>query len=332
MTIFIYLLEKNNRKLTSKPFLPHFLSCFSLLVPPFNQPKFCPTASWNPNAITFADQSIIGSEPQTVFVNTNNTIYVANRENSQILVWYEGTTSPTTIIAGNFTEPNSFFVTSNGDIFIDDGERHGQVQKWIAQTNTFDTVMNVNSSCSGLFVDINDTLYCSIRWDHQVVKRSLNDPERTSTTVAAGTGSLGSAFNELNQPLGIFVDVSLDLYVADCGNSRVQLFVSGRWSGITVAGFRSPNPTINLDCPSGIVLDSEKYLFIVDFLNNRIVASGLNGFRCLVGCYGEGSQLNRMNWPTSLSFDRSGNMFVVDHDNNRIQKFMYLEKSCGKSY
>jgi hypothetical protein len=118
--------------------------------------------------------------------------------------------------------------------------------------------------------------------------------------------------------------------VADCSNNRVQLFQSGESNGITVAGSTSPNPTINLRFPTGIILDAEKYLFIVDYANHRIVGSSLNGFRCLVGCYGEGSQSNRLNRPFSFSFDRSGNMFVADQWNNRIQKFEYLDSSFGK--
>ncbi len=100
---------------------------------------FCPTATWNPNGITFANQSILGDYPRAIFVNTNNTIYVANRQNNQILVWNEGSESPTKIVSGNFTGPNSTFVTSNGDIYIDDGEENGRVQKWISTTETFDT-------------------------------------------------------------------------------------------------------------------------------------------------------------------------------------------------
>jgi hypothetical protein len=122
--------------------------------------------------------------------------------------------------------------------------------------------------------------------------------------------------------------MNFDLYVADCRNHRVQLFQSGESNGITVAGSTSPNPTIKLDCPTGIVLDAEKYLFIVDSLNHRIVGSGLNGFRCLVGCYGMGSESNQLKFPFSFSFDRFGNMFVADNWNFRIQKFEYLEKSC----
>jgi hypothetical protein len=218
---------------------------------------------------------------------------------------------------------------SNGDIYIDDGTKNNQVVKWISSTNTFVPVMNVNSACYGLFVDIYDNLYCSMSNHHQVVKRWLKSSAMT-TTVVAGTGASGSASNELDSPGGIFIDVNLDLYVADCANSRVQLFQSGQSNGITVAGIKSLNPTISLNYPTGIVLDAQKYLFIVDSENGRIVVSGTNGFRCLVGCYGQGLQSNQLSSPFTLSFDRSGNMFVTDQFNNRIQKFEYVENSSGK--
>ncbi|CAF1083142.1 unnamed protein product [Adineta steineri] len=294
----------------------------------FNQPKFCPTATWNPTGITFDNQSIVGQYLRAIFVNTNNTIYVIGKENNTIVMWQEESVNPTKIISGNFTESQSLFVTLSGDIYIDDGINNRGVQRWSAETNMFVIVMNVNSTCYGLFVDINDTLYCSMAFHHQVVKRSLNDPLIVSNNVAAGTGIDGLASNQLDSPEGIFVDVNLDLYVADCGNHRVQLFQPGESNGTTVAGSTSLNPTITLECPSGIVLDDEKYLFIVDHRNHRIVGSGLNGFRCLVGCYGKGSQSNQLNYPSGLSFDRSGNMFVIDTSNRRIQKFKYLNRYC----
>ncbi|CAF4170401.1 unnamed protein product, partial [Adineta steineri] len=296
----------------------------------FNQPKFSSTATWSSNGITIANQPIVGLYPFAIFVNTNNTIYVANRENNTIVIWQEESVNPTEIIHGNFTRPCSLFVTSNGDIYIDDGEKNGRVQKWIAETNNFVTVMNVNSSCYGLFVDTNDTLYCSMFGHHQVVKRSLHDAVMTPNRVAAGTGIRGSASNHLNGSRGIFVDMNLDLYVADCNNDRVQLFQSGKLNGITVAGLKSLNPTITLKCPTGIILDAEKYLFIVELLNHRIVGSDSNGFRCLVGCYGRGSQSNRLSYPSSFSFDHFGNIFVTDRDNHRIQNFLLMKDSLGK--
>ena len=60
----------------------------------YNQPKFCPNASWNPNATTFANISTVGSNPFGIFVNTNNTVYATNQVNGLILVWLEGSINP----------------------------------------------------------------------------------------------------------------------------------------------------------------------------------------------------------------------------------------------
>ena len=250
-------------------------------------------------------------------------------------MWHEGNTNPTKIISGNFSSPYSLFVTSNGDIYINDGFLNGRVQKWISQNNSWITVMNVNSSCTGLFVDIHDDLYCSMSKHDQVVKKELSSSLMTSTIVA-GTGTAGPASNQFRSPQGIFVDVNLDLYVTDCGNDRVQLFQSGQLDGITVAGGLQSSSTISLSCPKGTVLDAQKYLFIVDGNalmvdgNHRIVRSNPNGWECLVGCGRPGFQSNQLNLPFSLSFDRLGNLYVTDRDNSRIQKFEFLENSCGK--
>ena len=188
--------------------------------------------------------------------------------------------------------------------------------------------MTVNSPCSGLFIDISNTLYCSMGSRDQVLKRSLNDSAMTTTTIA-GSASSGSGSNQLWYPEGIFVDINFDLYVADSGNDRIQLFPSGELNGITVAGSGSPNITITLSLPYAVVLDADHYLFIADKGNHRIIGSGPYGFRCLVGCSGSGSGSNQLAYPTSLSFDIDGNLFVADSNNNRIQKFILMTNSCG---
>jgi DNA-binding beta-propeller fold protein YncE len=190
--------------------------------------------------------------------------------------------------------------------------------------------MYVKSRCSGLFVDINDTLYCSIRDHHQVVKRWLSD-DANMTSIAAGTGANGSASNDLNYPYGIFVDTNFDLYVADCRNHRIQLVRSGQLNATTVAGAGSLHTTIKLNCPTGIVLDADKYLFIVDYGSHHIVGSGPNGFRCLAGCSGSaGSASNQLSNPYTLTFDKYGNMFVTDFADSPVKKFVLSTNSCGK--
>jgi hypothetical protein len=302
-------------------------NCFPAF--PYNQPKFCPNASWNANAITFASSSEVGQQPRGIFVDTNNTVYVADATNNRVQVWFNESTSPTKTISGGLSGPNAVFVATNGDIYVDNGLNNGRVDKWTMDANTSVPAMSVNSSCYGLFVDIGNTLYCSMPNLHQVVKRWLND-NMTAPTLAAGTGIPGATSNLLDQPYGIFVDVNFDLYVADWANDRIQLFGVGQLNATTIAGSGSLSTTISLNRPSGIVLDADNNLFIVDCSNSRIIGSGPNGFQCLVGCSGPGGASYQLSSPSTLSFDSYGNMFLTDFYNNRVQKFILLANSCGK--
>ena len=190
--------------------------------------------------------------------------------------------------------------------------------------------MNICQQCWDLFININNVLYCSLSERHQIIAKSLNN-DLNLLTIVGGTGSAGSTSTTLNNPRGIFVDITLNLYVADCGNNRIQLFRSGKLSATTIVGNGSLNITITLNCPTSIILDGNNYLFIVDSGNNRIVGSDANGFRCIIGCSGSsGSASYQLNHPWAISFDSSGNIFVSDQGNNRIQKFSLLTDSSGK--
>ena len=183
--------------------------------------------------------------------------------------------------------------------------------------------------CQGLFIDVNNNLYCSETYRHQVVRTSLSNPNNT-TVIIAGTGCSGYTANRLSSPRGIFVANNLSLYVADYWNDRIQLFQAGERNATTMV-VNGPNGAITISRPTGVVLDGDGYLFIVDSGHHRIVGSGPEGFRCVVGCSGlAGSAPDHMNNPQTLSFDTDGNMFVTDRDNNRIQKFILGNGTCGE--
>jgi hypothetical protein len=252
---------------------------------------------------------------------------VANPNIGRIVVWSEGSTTPTGNISVNLSDPLSLFQTTSGDIYVDTFSSISGVSKWTSNSTIGVPTMHTCQRCAGLFVDISNTLYCSMTNLHQVVTKSLNSGSN-AFSIVAGTGSLGSTSNMLYYPYGIFVDTNFDLYVADCYNQRIQLFQSGELNGTTVV-----TGTITLSYPLGIVLDADKCLFIVDQDNHRIVGSGPTGFRCLVGCSGSGgSASNQLLYPSSLSFDSYGNMFVTDQYNSRIQQFMLMTNLCGKSH
>ena len=271
---------------------------------------------------------MIGSSPIGIFINTNNTIYVAGQTNYKVLIWLEGNINPAIVISLSFNSTPSIFVTMIGNIYVADGVNY-QVDKWTPNSTKSTIAMSAVDSCVGLFIDINNNLYCSMSSLAQVVMKSLISDINTPTMVA-GTGCKGSASDTLNKPIGIFVDINLNLYVADSANNRIQMFPVGARNGITRAG-NGASGTIILAGPSGIALDADGYLFIVDQNNNRLVGSDANGFRCLVGCSNSlGSASNQLYYPSTLSFNSYGDIFVTDTYNNRIQKFLLVTNSCSK--
>jgi DNA-binding beta-propeller fold protein YncE len=189
--------------------------------------------------------------------------------------------------------------------------------------------MYVIGACYSLFVDIYGNLYCTISDSHIVVKKLFGDDANT-TQIVAGNGSAGSAPNMLNIPRGIFVDLDLNLYVADCDNDRIQLFPPDQLNATTIIGNGSSGIT-TISLPMAIMIDVDGYFFILEYQNSRIVRVGPNSFTCIAACTGtNGSAANQLNYPWNFAFDSYGNIFVADRFNSRIQKFLLINNSCGK--
>ena len=191
-----------------------------------NQPKFSPNASWNPNATTFANSSVVGYNLYAIFVDTNNTVFATDGQNGRIIIWRNGSTSRTTNITTSLSYPYSLFVSSDDAIFVVNDYSNHQVDRWTLNGTRLPSPMTSCHQCSGLFVDINNNLYCSQYAFNQVVRTSLSNPDNT-LTIVADNGCPGSTLNMLSSPYGIFVTTILDLYVADSGNDRIQLFRRG---------------------------------------------------------------------------------------------------------
>ncbi|UJR16862.1 hypothetical protein I4U23_003760 [Adineta vaga] len=177
----------------------------------------------------------------------------------------------------------------------------------IAGNGSAGSASNQLNGSEGIFVTVNFDLYVADYFNNRIQR---------------------SAANMLSTPCGIFVSINFDLYVADYGNNRIQLFRLGQSNGITVAGNTSVNVTIGLSGPTGVVLDANNYLFIVDRDSHQIIRQETNGFRCLIGCSGSGLSANQLFYPSRMTFDSNGNIYVADSGNNRIQKFCLSNNSC----
>ena len=103
--------------------------------------------------MTLANASIIGSLPHALFIDTHNRIYAVNHENGQIHVWLDDEFDSYIILYGNLKHSKSVFVTTTGDIYVNNAETNHQVEKFTLNSNKSVPVMLVPGNCYGLFVD-----------------------------------------------------------------------------------------------------------------------------------------------------------------------------------
>ena len=149
-----------------------------------------------------------------------------------------------------------------------------------------------------------------------------------------GLGSSGSAANQFNSPSGLIRDATTGtIYVADTGNHRIMSWLSGASSGTVVAGGNGQGTsTTQLSSPYGFTWDASTNSFIVVNYSAHTVVRwvlGATSWTLLAGTAGaSGSTSTLLNNPLSVVLDPSGNMYVSDTRNHRIQ-FFHAGESNG---
>jgi len=112
--------------------------------------------------------------------------------------------------------------------------------------------------------------------------------------------------------------------VADAHNNRIQKWIPGAISGITVAGNGTIGDAANqLYYPSSVFFDGNGNMYVGDNGNNRIqkFAPGSQIGVTVAGGNGVGAAANQFNGIKKVYVDGGGYLYVVDFQNSRVQKF-----------
>jgi sugar lactone lactonase YvrE len=327
------------------------------------------------------------SNPRGVAVDASGNLYIADAINNRVREVAVSTGKIKTIVGGgsgctgqtdsigdgcaaisaelNF--PVSVALDGAGNLYVVD-QLNQRVREVAASTGVITTVAGIGtagysgdgslaisaelSSPTGLAVTAAGDLYIADSVNARVRKVTASSG-LISTVAGNGTpgysGNNGAATSaQLNNPAGVALDSSGNLYIADFANAVVRKVtvstgVITTVAGNAIQGFSGDNGaaiSAQLNDPTAMTLDASGNLFIADAGNDRVrivtasngvittvVGGGTSGSVCSTGqtetdtvgdgCTATAAELNN---PAGLALDSSGSLYIADVANNRIRK------------
>jgi len=146
---------------------------------------------------------------------------------------------------------------------------------------------------------------------------------------ALTTGGSGSGAGQFNEPIGIAVhqtNHSSRIYVADTGNSRIQIWGTSTTNPTNPAYYPAYISSFgsfgygdgNFVYPYCVAIHPVSGNVYVSDSTNRVQIFYPNGG--YMNQFGGSNDSNPFNNPYGMAFDASGNILVVERNNNRVQK------------
>ncbi|CAF1517806.1 unnamed protein product, partial [Didymodactylos carnosus] len=248
-----------------------------------NPPTICSTATWSRNAVTVAG----GKESGTALNQ---------------LSW-----------------PSDIFVDDDRNVFVADLHNF-RIVKYLQGETTGQLILSGRSfSPVALFVDQNKNLYVSDTSTHSVKRWAEGVTD-------GGELILDNRTNQFVVPYGIYVDKSGILYTSDWQQHQVlkwNLSDSSR-SSVVAGGHGNGSASNQLNEPGGIwVNEADETVYIADTENHRIQRwspSSSTGVT-VAGGNKNGTNLNQLIEPSSVTIDGSGNVYVSDIENHRVMQW-----------
>ena len=233
-------------------------------------------------------------------------------------------------------KPDAVAVGPSGDVFIADSNS-GRIRK-VDSSGTITTFSNVFTGFSGsLATDTIGNIYAS---DGFSVVWKIT-PSGSATIVAGESSQIGyngdgiaATSALLNQPTGLAVDSTGNIYICDSGNNRIRkVDISGIISTVAgngTAGFSGDGGLATAAMvfePSDVAVDAKGNLYIADRINERVrVVDSSGTIRTLAGSGNFGYNgnwlpaLSTNMYPSGVTVSPAGVVYVVDEASGRVRK------------
>jgi sugar lactone lactonase YvrE len=300
--------------------------------------------------------------PQGVAVDASGNLYIADTDNSRIrkvtsgtittvagtgVYGYSGDNGPAT--SAELYYPYGVAVDAAGNLYIADTD-NTRVRK-VSAAGVITTLVGgggLGDGGLGVFGSLNQP-YGVARSNTGITYIADASHNRVRAVAASGAistvagtgvagfsgdgGPAGSA--QLNNPRGLALDASGNLYIADTSNARIRK-VSTSGTITTVAGNggwgysgdNGPATSAELYYPQGVAVDASGSLYIADTNNFRIRKVTSGGTITTVagtGVYGYSGDNGpatsaELYYPQGVAVDAAGNLYIADSYNYRIRK------------
>lgn len=219
--------------------------------------------------------------------------------------------------------PRGAAVDATGNVFIADTENNRVVKyaadgSLVKRWGSAGTGTGFFDRPEGIAVGPDGSVYVADTGNNRIQQFDSNGTFVRTWGRAGGPSGTGTGDGELWTPIGVAVDASGRVFVADSHNCRIQRF-SSQGAFQVKWGLPGSEPG-HFGEPTGVAVDSYGRVYVIDRGWDQVQRFDGNGvFQLRWG--GNDNEPGYFREPSGICVDAEGSVYVADTSNNRVQRF-----------